>query len=269
MSGSIKVLLSNLTYDNLKIATLLLGVGSFLMFKLFSLATVSPLQLLPFDDTVGVNSNIFFTYFLDFSGILSSVLTALIIAAFIALQLVLVSCYMNDQSRKWLVLIMVSALGFYGWVSYVNPAIVKFENKYLTSYVVGSKVYSNQYDAAYGVVGSEKISALQKAYLNAQISADQYVQYPTQDNQLLLKADTTQLENLLKQSESNTSSMDENVIYKIFKQTPNSDEFPVLSGIAANIDRTAYIYFALIVFLYGTAFYNVYLFRAKMGMSGN
>ena len=269
MGNSLKVLLSNLTYDNLKIATLLLAIGSFLMFVLFGMAAVSPLQIPPFDDTVGVNSNIFFTYFLDFSGVFSSVLTALFISLFIAIQLVLVSCYMNDFSKKWIFLILISALGFYGWVSSVSPVIKKFENKYLTSYVVGSKVYSNNHDEAYGVVGAEKISALEKAYLNVQISADQYLQFPNYDNETLLNADTLQLENLLSQSDKNTSLMDENVLYKVYQLSTKKAELPVLSEISMSLDRKAYIYAFLVVLLYAAAFYNVFLFRDKAGMTDN
>lgn len=269
MGNSLKVLLSNLTYDNLKIATLLLAIGSFLMFFLFGMATVSPLKMPPFDDTLGVNPNLFFTYFLDFSGVFSSVLTAIIISLFIAIQLVLVSCYMNDFSKKWLFLIFVSALGFYGWVSGVSPLIKKFENRYLSSYVVGSKVYSNNYDAAYGVVGGAKISVLEKAYLNVQISADQYLQYPTYDHEVLLNADTLQLENLLSQNDRNTSSMDENVIYKVYQLSKNKSELPVLAEISMSVDRRAYIYAFLIILLYAAAFYNVFLFRDKSGMVEN
>jgi hypothetical protein len=269
MGNSLKVLLSNLTYDNLKIATLLLAIGSFLMFFLFDMATLSPLQMPPFDDTVGVNSNIFFTYFLDFSGVISSVLTALLISLFIAIQLVLISCYMNDFSKKWLFLILISALGFYGWVSSVSPVIKKFENKYLTSYVVGSKVYSSNYDEAYGVVGGEKISALEKAYLNVQISADQFLQFPNYDNESLLNADTLQLENLLSKSDKNTSFMDENVLYKVYQLSTKKPDLPILAEISNGMDREAYFYAFLVFLLYAAAFYNVFIFRDKAGMIDN
>jgi hypothetical protein len=186
MGNSLKLIISYLNsgnLDNLKIATFLLAISSFFMMNLFSLATVSPFDILPFDDIME-QITIFFTYFLDFSGVISSILLVSSLVLFIVFQVMMISFYMNDQSSKWLILILVAAVGFYGWVSYIQPTIGKFEDKYLSSYLVDNKVYSDQYDEAYGIVGAEKIKGYEKAYLNAQISADQYMQYPTANNEL-------------------------------------------------------------------------------------
>lgn len=266
MSNSVKVLISNLKYDNLKIATFLLAISSFFMLNLFGLATVSPFDLMPFDDIIGQNSNIFFTYFLDFSGVVSSVLLVGVLVLFILFQLMMLSFYMNDHANKWLVLIVVAAFGFYGWVSFINPTVQKIEDKYLTSYMVGSKVYSDQYQEAYGIVGAEKINEFQKAYLNAQISADQLKQYPSTENELLLNADMVQLNNVLSINEDNAGSVDTNVIYKLYEFSGKNQELESLSKITSKVDSRAYMYGVLIAILYVLAFYNIYLFRTKSGM---
>lgn len=266
MNSTIRILLSSLTYDNLKIATLLIASGTFVMLKLFGLAALSPFEILPFDDVLGSNSNIFFTYFLDFSGVLSSVLLVGIIVFFIMFQLVMMSSYMNDQSKKWLFLVLVAGIGFYGWVSTINPVIEKFENRFLTSFKVGSMVYSNKYVDAYGIVAAEKVNSLEKAYLNVQISADQFKQNPNRDNEMLLKADTSQLDKVIKQNESNIGQMDENVLYKIYNLSDSKDELPELKAIADRIDQKVYLYSVLVALLYLSALYNIYLYRSKMGM---
>lgn len=266
MNNSIKILLSYLTYDNLKLATLLIAGGTFVMLKLFGLAALSPFRVLPFDDVLGTNSNIFFTYFLDFSGILSSVFLVTIIVFFILFQVFMLSLYMNNQSKKWIVLVLIASLGFYGWVSTVNPIIEKFENRFLTSFKVGSKVYSNKYDDAYGIVAAEKMSPLDRAYLNAQISADQFEQYPTRDNEMLLKADTIQLDKVIEQNDGDIGIMNENVLYKIYNLANNKEELIELPKISNNIDKKVYFYTILLILVYLSAVYNIYLYRSRMGM---
>lgn len=266
MSVSLKVLISNLKYDNLKIASFLLAVSSFFMLNFFDLATVSPFELMPFDDIIGSNSNILFTYFLDFSGVVSSVLMVGVLIVFIFFQLMMLSFYMNSHSNRWLMLILVAALGFYGWVAFINPSIQKIENKYLTSYMVGSKVYSDQYQDAYGIVGSEKLSDLERAYLNAQISADQMKQYPTQNNEMLLNADMVQLNSVLSQNEGSSITIDSNVIYKLYKFSGKNEELETLQAVTNSVDRKAYMYGILMAIFYVLAFYNIYLFRGKSGM---
>ncbi|MBF4453895.1 hypothetical protein IRT38_00505 (plasmid) [Acinetobacter sp. SK-43] len=267
MNNTIKILLSSLSYDNLKIATLLIASGTFVMLKLFGLAPLSPFVILPFDDVLGSNSNIFFTYFLDFSGVLSSILLVGIIVFFIMFQLVMMSSYMNDQSKKWLILVLIAGLGFYGWVSTINPVIEKFENRFLTSFKVGSMVYSNKYVEAYGIVAAEKINPLEKAYLNVQISADQFKQIPNRDNEMLLKADTTQLDSVIKQNDSNIGQTDANVLYKIYNLSNSKDELPELKAVAEKIDQKVVLYSVLAALLYLSALYNIYIYRAKMGMT--
>lgn len=270
MGNSLKLIISYLNsgnLDNLKIATFLLAISSFFMMNLFSLATVSPFDILPFDDIIGANNNIFFTYFLDFSGVISSILLVSILVLFIVFQVMMISFYMNDQSSKWLILIVVAAVGFYGWVSYIQPTVGKFEDKYLSSYLVGNKVYSDQYNEAYGIVGAEKIKGYEKAYLNAQISADQYMQYPTANNELLLKADTVQLNNVLIENESNQSGMDANVIYKLYELAGENPELKALENIKKQVDREAYFYGVLVLIFYVLAFNNIYQFRKKSGMA--
>ncbi len=270
MGNSLKLIISYLNsgnLDNLKIATFLLAISSFFMMNLFSLATVSPFDILPFDDIIGANNNIFFTYFLDFSGVVSSILLVSILVLFIVFQVMMISFYMNDQSNKWLILIVVAAVGFYGWVSYIQPIVCKFEDKYLSSYLVGNKVYSDQYNEAYGIVGAEKIKGYEKAYLNAQISADQYIQYPTANNELLLKADTVQLNNVLIENEANQSVMDANVIYKLYELAGENPELKALENIKKQVDRQAYFYGVLVLILYVLAFNNIYQFRKKSGMA--
>lgn len=269
MGNSLKLIISYINsgnLDNLKIATFLLAVSSFFLMNLFGLATVSPFDLLPFDDVIGSNNNIFFTYFLDFSGVFSSILLVSILVLFIMFQVMMISFYMNDQSSKWLILILVAAAGFYGWMAYIQPTIGKFEDKYLSSYMVGNKVYADQYDEAYGIVGAEKIKAYEKAYLNAQISADQYKRYPTTNNELLLKADAVQLNNVLVENESNISAMDSNVVYKLYELSGANPELKELESIKKQVDREAIFYGILVLIFYLLAFHNIYQFRRKSGM---
>lgn len=266
MSNAAKTLLSNITFDNLKIAIFLLAIASFFMYSLFGLATVSPYDLEPFEDTIGANSNIFFTYFLDFSRVISSVFMVLIIVGFLMFQVVMISFYMNSQSNRWLVLILISVVGLYGWIAYVNPAIVKFENKFLASYAVGDSVYENNYEKAYGIVGSEKISEVDKAYLNAQISADQYNQFPTSNNQMLLQADLVQLNNLMIEDENAVRVIDANVLYKMYMLSKDKTNLVSLDDEKSKLVRKTYIYSGIVIFLYILAFYNILLFRSEKGM---
>ncbi|MDP7851017.1 hypothetical protein [Acinetobacter baumannii] len=266
MSNSIKVLISNLKYDNLNISSFLLAASSFFMLNLFSLATVSSFDLLPFDDIIGANSNVLFTYFLDFSGVISSVLLVAVLVLFILFQLMMLSFYMNTHSNRWLVLIVVAAIGFYGWVSIINPTIQKIEDKYLTSYMVGSKVYSDQYQEAYGIVGDEKLTDFERAYMNAQISADQMKQYPTPNNELLLNADMVQLDSVLSQNEDNAITVDSDVIYKLYEFSGENEELKSIKSVKNSVDRKAYMYAVLMAIFYILAFYNIYLFRNRSGM---
>lgn len=269
MGNSLKLIISYINsghLDNLKIATFLLAISSFFMMNLFSLASVSPFDVLPFDDIVNANNNIFFTYFLDFSGVVSSILLVLSLVLFIYFQVMMISFYMNSQSSKWLLLIIVAAFGFYWWVGYIQPTVSKFEDKYLSNYIVADKVYSDQYNEAYGIVGSEKISEHQKAYLNAQISADQYKQYPNSDNEFLLRADTVQLNNVLLENKANMNVMDSNIVYKIYVLAGENPELKELQSIKNEVDREAYFYGVLILIFYILAFHNIYQFRRKSGM---
>ncbi len=248
MSNSIKVLISNLKYDNLKIASFLLAASSFFMLNLFSLATVSSFDLLPFDDIIGANSNVLFTYFLDFSGVISSVLLVAVLVLFILFQLMMLSFYMNTHSNRWLVLIVVAAIGFYGWVSLINPTI------------------QDQYQEAYGIVGDEKLTDFERAYMNAQISADQMKQYPTPNNELLLNADMVQLDSVLSQNEDNAITVDSDVIYKLYEFSGENEELKSIKSVKNSVDRKAYMYAVLMAIFYILAFYNIYLFRNRSGM---
>lgn len=269
MENSFRLIFSYVTsgtLDNLKIATFLLALSSFFMMNLFGLATISPFDLLPFDDILNANNNIFFTYFLDFSGVISSILLVSSLVIFIIFQVMIISFYMNDQSFKWLILILVAAFGFYGWVGLIQPSVNKFEDKYLSSFLVADKVYSDKYKEAYGIVGSEKTGNHQKAYLNAQISANLFKEHPNSTNEFLLKADTVQLNNILMEDEANKSVMDNNVIYMIYKLAGENPDLKALQNIKQEVDRKAYLYGVLVLIFYILAFHNIYQYRKKSGM---
>ncbi|NNH78810.1 hypothetical protein HLH17_14390 [Acinetobacter sp. ANC 5380] len=266
MGNLLKRLGSTFLEDGLAISGVLLAAISFLSFLLFGMADFVVSQAMPFDDLSKGGNSLLFTYFLDFSGVFSSILVVTGLVGFIFSQMLLMNIYLQTKQAKWLLVIGLMVMMFYGLISFLIPKIENLENKYTGNSLVAPHVLRHDYNTAYGVVGSEDLSEMDQAYLNAQISAYQYISSPNDENQEILNADSMGLEIALIDAPDSAKTLSSDVVAKIYNLSTIKNELPVMEVISDDVKKKEWGISALIALLYAVVIFKIIKYRREVGM---
>lgn len=266
MGNTLKRLTMVFFEDGLAMAGLLVVIASCSLFILFGMADVQLSKLMPFDDLTSGNQSILFKYFLDLSTILSSVLMTICLVAFVFSQMLLINFFCQSKQVIWLIMIGVAIGLFYLSLSFIVPKVKNFESEMFGEGFVTELVMNHDYNAAYGVVdGNEDLSELDRAYMNAQISAYKFIEDPTIGNQEILNADSLGLEIALIDSKDAKNTLDPNVIASIYDLATNQKELPVVGVIADEVENKEWLFFMFVSFLYVAIIYKISVYRREVG----
>lgn len=265
MGNLLKRLSMSFSEDRLALASVLLAVSSILLMTLFGKAGYVLLDLMPFNDVVG-HSSLVFEYLFDFSGVFSSIFLVVGIIGFVLTQMLAISTLLAARNVKSFLMLVGLIAVFYGWMSYLVPTVKNLENAYIGGGLVSSEVYKHNYNEAYGIVESEKLTELDRAYLNAQISAYKYVAHPDEQNKEILNADSLGLEIALLDTKNGEKLVNSNVVYKIYELSDNKAELPSMEAIVKGVKRSELISLILVIIVYLLVVVNIARYRREVGL---
>lgn len=254
------------TFGNLRIATLAIAVLVFLSLTLFQFPSLAPMDVFIFDNRVGMDGNVFFSYFLDFSHIFSSIFIVCIFVLTVMLTLVLVNYYLNTGSFFWVFCLGAVYFFFYLSVSIGSPYIERIEDKFLSSSPISQSLYFGDYETAYGDIGLLKASSLDRAYLNTQVSLDAYLHDESVERLDLLNADARALNFELEVDPKLVGLLDDSTIYQIYDKSTIKAELNQLKPTVDSIHKKTFMYAVIFILVLAIAVYNLVVYRKKAGL---
>ncbi|WP_436659844.1 hypothetical protein [Acinetobacter sp. P1(2025)] len=250
-------------FNRLRLATLFFGIFFLFMFELFRLPSVAIFPVFLAHDPSGADSNIVVSYFFDFTHIFSSVFIVgtLIIALFYCF--VFITNYISQLEKMWLFALGVVLILSYLAISSFYPYIQKLEDSYLPSSNIKEAIYSADYERAYSLIAQNRSSESEKAYMDAQVSLQQYLDAPTPTNQETLDADAKAVNLMIEQDQTFSGFFDDDVMYSIYKSSSIKSELSQYDPYVNDVEKWTYIYLVGMIISFIIFVYHMVLYRKE------
>ena len=253
-------------FGNLKIAMIAFAVVALLMLNLFQLPSVSLMPDFLFSDRGALDENFFFSFFLDFSHIFSSVFIVLTFILMSGGILILGNYYLNTQNNSFIFALLGLVAIFYLSVSLIAPAIERLEDRVFSGSPVTKAVYAGDYEGAYVSLAGQRMSELDRSYVMAQIAMRKFIDEPNTSTLEGLNSEARSLQYIMDNDIDASQFFDDKVMYVLYNKSTIQPELGHFKQFVDAVRRKTFLYSVAIIVSLIIAAFKLNSYRQNVGL---